>query len=175
MLVPVQGPQEQQHEAEKKVGGAGFLWRSLQEAKRLGEAIDPGAMAQVGQAWKVMDIYQIEKPCASGHHLLQQFVLNAAQTAVNSRELDLVLPFQIRWRLSHGFYSFCELDQVDYQKPPHQPKQETETKSPALVAIPISDTLIRNQPSFSNFSGARTRSKTSRGRYSYARRAKSRG
>lgn len=54
-ILPFQGPeeQEQDHEAEKKMGGAGFLWRSFQQAKRLGEAIDPDAMAQVGQAWKV--------------------------------------------------------------------------------------------------------------------------
>lgn len=41
----------------KRAGGVGFLDRALREAKRLGEAIDPDAAAQVRQAWKVREAF----------------------------------------------------------------------------------------------------------------------
>eukprot|EP00903_Cladosiphon_okamuranus_P009409 g8973.t1 len=50
--------QEQEHEhghehgAEKERGAAGFFGRAFEQARRIGEAIDPEAVAQVEQAWK---------------------------------------------------------------------------------------------------------------------------
>eukprot|EP00752_Nemacystus_decipiens_P010610 g9448.t1 len=43
---------EQERETEEVRGAAGFFGRAFQQAKRLGEAIDPEAVAQVEQAWK---------------------------------------------------------------------------------------------------------------------------
>lgn len=58
MQPPLQGPsQEQEHGAERGSGGTRFFGRAFQKAKRLGEAIDPGAVAQVQQAWKVRGTY----------------------------------------------------------------------------------------------------------------------
>ena len=54
----LQGPSKEQHGAEKDWGAAGLFGRAFQQAKRLGEAIDPEAVAQVEQAWKVRCVHR---------------------------------------------------------------------------------------------------------------------
>lgn len=49
--------QEQKHGTEMERESEGLFGRAFQQAKRLGEAIDPDTVSQVEQAWKVRDIY----------------------------------------------------------------------------------------------------------------------
>lgn len=46
--------------ADKEEGRYGFLGRAFQEAKRLGMAIDPEAVAQAEQAWKVRKAWAVD-------------------------------------------------------------------------------------------------------------------
>lgn len=56
----VQSARGQEKAGSREKGG--FLGRAFQQAKRLGEAIDPDAVAQAEQAWKVRETYRLESP-----------------------------------------------------------------------------------------------------------------